>query len=81
MLGMCSVFAELEREIIRERIHSGLARARAKGKRLGRKRVASDVEQRIRALRDKGMGKLKIARTLDIGTSVVQRVLAETAAA
>jgi DNA invertase Pin-like site-specific DNA recombinase len=26
MLGMCSVFAELEREIIRERIHAGLAR-------------------------------------------------------
>ncbi len=80
MLGMCSVFAELEREIIRERIHSGLARARARGKRLGRKPIGADVERRIRDLREKGMGKLKIARTLDIGTSVVQRVLAEAAA-
>jgi DNA invertase Pin-like site-specific DNA recombinase len=80
MLGMCSVFAELEREIIRERIHSGLARARAKGKRLGRKRVGAGVEERIRRLRAAGMGKLKIARELEIGTSVVQRVLREAAA-
>ncbi|MDA8348497.1 MAG: recombinase family protein [Pseudomonadota bacterium] len=79
MLGMCGVFAELEREIIRERIHSGLARARAKGKRLGRKRVAADIEQRIRQLAKGGMGKLKIARTLDCGVSVVQRVLREAA--
>ena len=80
MLGMCSVFAELEREIIRERIHSGLARARAKGKRLGRKRVGAAVEERIRRLHAGGMGKLKIARELEIGTSVVQRVLREAAA-
>jgi DNA invertase Pin-like site-specific DNA recombinase len=80
MLGMCSVFAELEREIIRERIHSGLVRARAKGKRLGRKRVGAGVEERIRNLHAAGMGKLKIARELEIGTSVVQRVLREAAA-
>lgn len=80
MLGMCSVFAELEREIIRERIHSGLARARAKGKRLGRKPVGAAVEDRIRRLAKDGMGKLKIARELEIGTSVVQRVLKEASA-
>jgi DNA invertase Pin-like site-specific DNA recombinase len=76
MLGMCSVFAELEREIIRERIHSGLARARAQGKTLGRKPVSSRTEERIRELRGKGLGKLKIARTLGCGVSTVQRVLA-----
>jgi DNA invertase Pin-like site-specific DNA recombinase len=76
MLGMCSVFAELEREIIRERIHSGLARARAQGKTLGRKPVSGRTEERIRALREKGLGKLKIARQLSCGVSTVQRVLA-----
>jgi DNA invertase Pin-like site-specific DNA recombinase len=76
MLGMCSVFAELEREIIRERIHAGLNRARAAGKRLGRKPVPQVIEQRIRDLRAEGLGMLKIARELEIGTSVVQRVLA-----
>jgi DNA invertase Pin-like site-specific DNA recombinase len=75
MLGMCSVFAELEREIIKERIHAGLSRARAKGKKLGRKPVDAKVEERIRALREKGMGKVKIARTLEIGVSTVQRVV------
>jgi DNA invertase Pin-like site-specific DNA recombinase len=78
MLGMCSVFAELEREIIRERIHAGLDRAKAKGKRLGRKRVDARIEERIRALRAKGFGKVKIARELDCGVSTVSRVLGST---
>lgn len=76
MLGMCSVFAALEREIIRERIHAGLARARAQGKTLGRKPVTARTEERIRELRGKGMGKLRIARELSCGVSTVQRVLA-----
>jgi DNA invertase Pin-like site-specific DNA recombinase len=76
MLGMCSVFAELEREIIRERIHAGLARARAQGKTLGRKPVSGRTEDKIRELRAKGLGKLKIARQLGCGVSTVQRVLA-----
>jgi DNA invertase Pin-like site-specific DNA recombinase len=76
MLGMCSVFAELEREIICERIHSGLARAKARGKQLGRKPVSERTEQQIRDLRAKGFGKLKIARELECGVSTVQRVLA-----
>ncbi|HXQ01011.1 MAG TPA: recombinase family protein [Solirubrobacteraceae bacterium] len=76
MLGMCSVFAELEREIIRERIFAGLARARAQGKTLGRLPVSNRTEVQIRKLRNQGMGKLKIARTLRCGVSTVQRVLA-----
>jgi len=55
---------------------AGLARARAKGKRLGRKPVGADVERRIHALRAERMGMVAIGRTLGVGTSVVQRVLA-----
>jgi hypothetical protein len=36
---------------------------------------ARPVEARIRELKAEGMGILKIGRTLDIGTSVVQRVI------
>jgi len=79
MLGMCSVFAELEREIIRERIYTGLARAKSQGKTLGRKPVSSSIEARIRELRSKGLGKLKIARELRCGVSTVQRVLTASA--
>jgi len=33
---MCGVFAEFEREMIRERVNAGLARIKAKGTKLGR---------------------------------------------
>jgi len=75
MVQMLGVFAEFERGIIRERVLSGLARARAKGTRLGRRPVKPSVEARIRELRSDGMGLLKIGKTLGIGTSVVQRVV------
>jgi DNA invertase Pin-like site-specific DNA recombinase len=76
MFQMLGVFAEFERGIIKERVNAGLARARDNGVVLGRRRVAPAVETRIRALKADGMGILKIAGTVGVGTSVVQRVLA-----
>jgi DNA invertase Pin-like site-specific DNA recombinase len=75
MFQMLGVFAEFERGIIRERVNAGLARARANGIKLGRRPVKPAVEARIRQLRSKGDGILKIGRTLGVGTSVVQRVV------
>jgi len=75
MYQMLGVFSEFERGIIRERINAGLARARASGTKLGRRPVKPAIEARIRQLRAKGDGILKIGRTLGIGTSVVQRVV------
>jgi DNA invertase Pin-like site-specific DNA recombinase len=75
MFQMLGVFAEFERGIITERINAGLARARANGIKLGRRPVKPAVEARIRQLRSKGDGILKIGRTLGVGTSVVQRVV------
>ena len=74
MFQMLGVFAEFERGIIRERVNAGLARARANGTKLGRRRVKPAVEARILELRASGDGILKIGRKLGIGTSVVQRV-------
>ena len=48
LFQMLGVFAEFERAMIVERVHAGLRRARAQGKRLGRPRVPAEVEQRIR---------------------------------
>jgi DNA invertase Pin-like site-specific DNA recombinase len=76
MLSMCGVFAEFERSIIVERINAGLARARAQGKKLGRLPISTRTEAQIRRLRQDGLGKVKIARTLRCGVSTVQRVLA-----
>jgi DNA invertase Pin-like site-specific DNA recombinase len=77
MFGMLGVFAEFERAIIQERVRAGLARARAKGTILGRPKVGAATERRIRELTAQGVGKVKAARTLGVGVSVVQRVLAE----
>jgi DNA invertase Pin-like site-specific DNA recombinase len=76
MYQMCGVFSEFEREIIRERVLSGLARAKEEGKTLGRPRV--DEAKRIGAvakLRKQGIGINKIARQLGIGVSAVQRIV------
>lgn len=79
LFQMMGVFSEFERAIIRERVRSGLERAKAQGKVLGRrrnndpKRLAS-----VRRLRQKGVGIGKIARTLGIGASYVQRIVVET---
>ena len=75
MFQMLGVFAEFERGMIRERVNPGLARARAKGTKLGRRPVKPSVEARIRELKAQGMGILKIGRTVGVGTSVVQRVV------
>jgi DNA invertase Pin-like site-specific DNA recombinase len=76
MFQMLGVFAEFERGIIRERVNAGLARAKANGTKLGRRTVRPSMEARIRELKADGMGILKIGRTVGVGTSVVQRVVA-----
>jgi DNA invertase Pin-like site-specific DNA recombinase len=75
LFQMMGVFAEFEREMIRERVCAGLDKARAKGKRLGRPTVPAGIEAAIRAARQAGKGQLAIARGLRVGVSTVRRVL------
>src|SRR5689334_18250644 len=56
MLQMAAVFAKLERGMIRERVHAGLARARAEGKRLGRPAISTEAEAAIRERLAAGAG-------------------------
>jgi DNA invertase Pin-like site-specific DNA recombinase len=74
-------FAEFERSMIRSRVNAGLARARAQGKRLGRRPVSTDVVERIRAQLATGTGILKTAKALGVGTGTVHRVKREMAGA
>ena len=69
-------FSEFERDMIRTRVNAGLDRARAQGKRLGRRPVSAKVEEAIRERLKAGTGVLKVAREVGVGTSVVQRVKA-----
>jgi DNA invertase Pin-like site-specific DNA recombinase len=65
VFGIFASIAEFERELIRGRVRSGLAAARAKGKRLGRPRVTVDAA-RIAALRVQGLSWPQIARELGV---------------
>ena len=75
LFQMLGVFAEFERTMIVERVKSGLKRAKAEGKTLGRPRVSAAVEAKVLALRQKGTGMRKIARELGIGNCTVQRIV------
>jgi DNA invertase Pin-like site-specific DNA recombinase len=77
LFQMLGVFAEFERAIRRERVNAGPARVKAEGKRLGRPRIDAKVEARVRKQLKKGVGTLKVAKTLGVGTNTVQRVKAE----
>jgi DNA invertase Pin-like site-specific DNA recombinase len=76
MFGMLSVFSSFEREMISERVQSGLQRARAEGKKLGRPSMMNDgLRQSVKLLRDRGLGIKKIASSLGIGVCTVYKAL------
>jgi DNA invertase Pin-like site-specific DNA recombinase len=81
LFQITGAFSEYERSIIRSRVNAGLARARAQGKRLGRRPVSADVVERTRAHLATGTGILKTAKTLGVGTGTVHRVKREMATA
>jgi len=61
-----SAVAQLERDLIRERVSAGIRNARANGKRLGRPKSGVDPE-RIRQLRARGKSLQQIAANLGVG--------------
>lgn len=64
--------AELERSLIAERVKAGLRNARAKGKKLGRPRVAVDT-RRIARLRAQGRSWIAVAYDMGIGEGTARR--------
>jgi putative DNA-invertase from lambdoid prophage Rac len=76
MAALLAVFAEFEREILRERVRAGLAQARQNGQRLGRPVTAALHADQVRKLRRAGLSKAAIARRLCIGRTSVRRILA-----
>jgi putative DNA-invertase from lambdoid prophage Rac len=77
MAALLAVFAEFEREILRERVRAGLAHARQNGTRLGRPQTAALQTGQVRKLYRAGVSKAEIARRLRIGRTSVRRILAD----
>jgi DNA invertase Pin-like site-specific DNA recombinase len=72
VFGIFASIAEFERELIRDRVKSGIAAARSKGKRLGRPRVSVDAA-RIASLRDSGASWRAITEQLGLSAGTLKR--------
>ncbi|RLA59953.1 MAG: resolvase [Epsilonproteobacteria bacterium] len=77
MAGLLSVFAEFERDILRERVRSGLEHARAKGIRLGRPGMDTLKKKKVLSLHRRGMTKSEIERQTGISRRSIGRICNE----
>ena len=77
MAALLAVFAEFEREILRERVKAGIAHARSEGKAHGRPNSTLKYEPKIKQLFKQGKTKSEIARQLNIGRTSVRRILTQ----
>jgi len=74
LFTIVSAVAQLERDLIRERVNAGIRHARACGKQLGRPRRTVDSDEIVR-LKDEGASLREIAKKLGIGYGTVRQRL------
>jgi DNA invertase Pin-like site-specific DNA recombinase len=83
MLTMLAAVAEMERDLLVERTQSGLARAKAEGKTLGRPSITTE-DQRLSIVRQyqdgKGESISALSRTYGISRASVMRIVKPTVA-
>jgi len=72
---LCDIIAQFERELIRERMLVGIAKAKAEGKYRGRAPTARMKADTVKQLHAAGVGPSEIARQLSIGRTSVFRIL------
>ena len=73
LAGMLAVFAEFERDILRDRVKAGIDQARKDGKPHGRPMTAGKLVPEMKQLRKDGLSKREIAKPLGISrTSVIR---------
>ena len=72
VFGIFATIAEFERELIRDRVRSGLALARSRGRQLGRPRIAVDASK-VAFLRAQGRSWASISTEMGIGRGTAQR--------
>lgn len=75
MTGLLAVFAEFERDILRERIKAGIAHAKSQGRVFGRPKSAALRAPEVLRLKRQGLNHSAIARELRIGRTSVRRAL------
>jgi DNA invertase Pin-like site-specific DNA recombinase len=82
MLQIGAVFAEMERNLIRERTRAGLSAARARGRLGGRKprMTVADLDTARRLMADETLSMAEIASRLGVGRTTLYRALDRAAA-
>lgn len=83
LAGMLSVFAAFERDLIIERVRSGLNHAKKhgtrSGKAIGRPNIRSERALEVRALRHEGMSLPEIVKTTGLSYGSVHRLVSKPA--
>ena len=79
-IQMSGVFAELELRIIRERVRSGMANAKAKGAKIGRPQATADdipavFLRHYPAFKNKQLNVSELARVCDLSRTTVYKYL------
>jgi DNA invertase Pin-like site-specific DNA recombinase len=74
VVGIIATLAKMEAERISARVKAGLARAKADGKQLGRRRIIID-RAKIAAMREQGSTLQEIARRTGASPMTVHRIL------
>ena len=77
LAGMLAVFAEFERDILRDRVKAGIAQARKEGRPHGRPRTITGHAAEVKNLFEQGISKREIAKRLGISRTSVRRFLDE----
>jgi DNA invertase Pin-like site-specific DNA recombinase len=75
LAGMLAVFAEFERDILRDRVKAGIDQARKEGKPHGRPKTAGKLVPEMKQLRKDGLSKRAIAKQLGVSRTSVIRLL------
>jgi DNA invertase Pin-like site-specific DNA recombinase len=78
MAGMLAIFAEFERDVLKERVRAGIEESRKKGTPHGRPKSAGLKEQQVLDLYSQGYNKSQIAKLLAIGRTSVIRLLSSS---
>lgn len=70
MIQVLGIMAEFERSLMSERIRAGMARRKAEGGSLGRKKLVFDIEK-AKELHESGMGWRKVAEVMQVPKSTL----------
>lgn len=75
MSGLLAVFAELERDFLRERVIAGIEEARRKGKSIGRPEIAESKKKKIKTHWNNKKSKAEISRLTGVSRRSISRIL------